>query len=151
MKEKLLQGWNYLRGTIGLPAMIVILLFGSYFFYATIRDRWTRLELERQAARIDQYSKQSQEAIEQTNAHLASFEKNHETTLVLLDTINEMSSNIKQLADNDRVITVRVDSLKNEYETARNQKRSTAVKSSVPVRTREDRVLSADLELYPEQ
>lgn len=150
MKERFLRGWNYLRSTIGLPAMIVIALVGSYFFYSFVRDWRTNREIERQSARIDEYSRQSRDALEKTNQHLLNFERNHQATLALLDTINAMSDNIRHLADNDRVINVRVDALKNDYENVRNQKRTTSTRSNIPVRQREDGVLSADAELYPE-
>lgn len=150
MKEKALELWEYLRRTLGVPAMIVIVLFSGYFIYITISEWRLASDLDRQAKRIDEYSRQSQASIAETNQYLANFEKNHLATLSLLETVQGLSENIRGLADADRTISVRVDGMRNDYESARNQKRNTFVQPNIPVRSREDRALSADAQLYPE-
>ena len=91
MNEKLVKGWDYLRRTIGIPVMIVILVTGSYFVYTFIRDWQTRHAVELQNDRIEKYAKQSEAALAETNSHLADFAKNNEVTQELFETIRTMS------------------------------------------------------------
>lgn len=148
IKARARQLWIYLRETVGIPVLILIALTGSYFLYSIVRDWRFARQVDQQNERIENYQRQTNEAISKASDALARFEIDQQATKDLLDTVQEMSGNIKKLADRDQEITIRVNDVRKEYEKTRFQNRATDTRSNVPLRQREDDVLRADSELY---
>lgn len=151
MKTKFLELWGYLRVTVGIPLMILIAVTSCFFVYSTVRDWHTRRIIKQQNERIDRMDSQSQEFIRSANESLSKADKISVATAQLIKVVEQMSGNIKQLADADQTVMVKVNSQKNDYENTRNQKRdSVNPAKSLPIGKREDNVLRADRELYPD-
>lgn len=150
MKSKFLQAWDYVRARVSVPAMILISLVGGYLIYAGVRDWRTNRAIERQSQRIDEYAREARQALEKAGEFQSRADINHAETILMLDVVKAMSGNIEKLAENDRVITVKVNDLRNEYENARSQKRTTVNRSKPnrPLAEREREVLENDKELY---
>lgn len=153
VKDKVSTSWNYLVEKVGIPTMLVIAVLSVFILLTYYREWQLKEAISKQDERVEQYRQQSNEAVAIANDYLEMADKNHQATVGLVDVVKGLTDNIKQLAENDRIINVKVNDSKQEYENSRNQKRSNptaAAKSNVPLRQREDNVLAADRELYPD-
>lgn len=154
MKDKILHVWISLRAAVGIPMLILIALLSCFFLYAMIRDWRTNRQIEAQSERIGSLARDAQLAVERADEHLSRADITHAQTLSMLEVVQQMSDNIKTLAEADRRFTVEVKNLKNDYENARTQTRSQKLNDPVrprdnrSLRRREDDVLAADRELY---
>lgn len=143
--------WNYLRVNVGLPLMILIAVTALFFIYATIRDWQTRREIEATNARMDKYDEQANKFVEAANRSLVKADESRAATLELFAVVKSMSDNIEKIAKSDKEVTVKVQTLNQEYEKSRNQKRSVSNpdRARLSMRRREDDALAADRQLYP--
>ena len=139
--------------TYGLGIVIVILcvLFGI----TALQRHFDRQEFLEQKQRDLKYEKAMQEKEKEREELLKLFNKQHSSTVEILESLKVMNASIGKIIENDRRQDVAVNNLKNEYSNARNQTKpdkttaaARARRRNLPVRQREDDVLANDQELY---
>lgn len=109
--------------------------------------------------RLQKYDSEINRHLDDYNRLLESATDNHEKTREVLGVIGKISDTINALADNNRVITKRVNEIsEGEYRQARTQrndqqaiKTGKAKPNRKPLKTRELDVLKSDEDLYPDK
>jgi len=153
MKEKLLHSWNYLRVKVGVPLIILIFLSFGFFFYSTVRDWFTQRMIEQHTERVEQYNRQAQEFIKTAEKFLEKADESRADTIGLLEEVRQMNVSIQDLEEHDRKVAVKVNNSGKDYENTRNQTRSSTAnaRANLPLRKREDDVLSRDGQLFKDR
>lgn len=141
----------------GYGLFLIVGLVLLVFFIVGIQKACDRRAERLEDEHIKAYDVEIAERLKVFQNYINSANRDHETTMTILDAMSKMTRNINQLAENDKTITARVDEIsQNEYKAARGQKNNQAqvkngkAKTNKPLKVREIEALKTDAELYPD-
>lgn len=143
---------NFLRRIVaaaGWPLLITIALFAAYLTYSEIREwRQERAEAAQNQRNADADKKAALD-VANAEANLAIANGSREVINGLKETVGDLSTHVQKLAQQERIISVRVDAQNKSYEDTRTQNRSAGgTQPDLDLREREQRALATDAELY---
>lgn len=145
--------WKYAFLLAAAAALII-------FLVVQIQRYFDRRAIEKQTEQIEEFDAQTKAAREQTEKLMDVFNRQHESTLSILDTVKAMDGAINKLSENDARQDGAVNNLREEYNNAKNAnnpktitktKTNTVYLPAKPnrnLRQRENDILAADADLY---
>lgn len=155
LKNQLQSRTTSIKNAFGRPAAIVAAVIGILLAVTLFQQSCDRRAINEQTEQIKEYERQTRETREQTARLMEMFDRQHQSTVVVLDAMKEMSGTISNLMENDRAFESEVKHLKQNYDEAKNPNQPNktnnpvrAARRNLPIDRRESDALADDERLY---